>query len=230
MITANVAAVLELDGGQHAALPPSFEEATPAARDPGTRQSRVRRIPMRMVDRMADGLESEEHPETWALLNEELRLRLDVQRAAFARIEGRAAIVLAAAFTALQFVAREPVSSRWLAPALVSYGLSMLAGLIAVWPSRFEELKPRSLLFGLWLYSHGRASAEMANARLQAFEVNVARQHKLVSWVRVSVVLALVGAMMSLGHFTQGNRSDVERPVTTGCTSPGGTGGCSTSP
>ena len=105
-----------------------------------------------------------DQPETWELLNDELRHRLDVQRAAFERLEARAAIVLGVAFAAIQYIAEKPVRSAFLPWAIGAYVAAMLCSLIAMWPRRFEELKPRSLLTGLWLWPRGLAAAELRTA------------------------------------------------------------------
>ncbi len=68
------------------------------------------------------------------------------------------------AFAAIQFVAGKDVSSPWLPWALAAYGAAMATSLyVAALPRRFEEVKPRSILLGLWLYPKGRAAAELAN-------------------------------------------------------------------
>lgn len=150
---------------------------------------------------------------TWVLLNEELRHRHDAQRTAFAKIEGRAAILLGASTGALLFVAKEDVTSGWLIPALAAFAGSIGCALVAVLPSRFEELQARSLIVGLWLRSRGNAAAELANNRLAAIEQNVTRQARLVTFVRCSVALALAGAALSTIHLTQGDRPDDGRPA-----------------
>ena len=170
----------------------------------------------------------EEQGKTWEFLNEELRLRSDAQRKSFERIEGRAAIVLGASFAALQFVAREPARSGWLPFAVAAYGLAMAFSLIAVLPRGFEDTKPRSLIVGLWLSPRGRAAAELANERLRAFELNVGRQAWMVRFLRASVALAIVGAILSTAHLTKGERTDVERRDSAGCAS--GSGRCDDAP
>ena len=165
-----------------------------------------------MTDRLPAPESTEPNEATWILLNDELRHRHDAQRVAFAKLEGRAAILLGAATGALLFVAKEDLTSVWLGPALVAFAGSIVCALVAVLPSRFEELRARALVVGLWLRSRGNAAAELANNRLVAIEENVARQGRLVGFVRGSVVLALLGAALSTFHLTQGDRTDVERP------------------
>jgi len=102
---------------------------------------------------------------TWVLPNEELRHRHDAQRTAFAKIEGRAAILLGASTSALLFVAKEGVTSGWLIPALAAFAGSIGCALVvAVLPSRFEELQARSLIVGLWMRSRGNAAASPASS------------------------------------------------------------------
>lgn len=149
--------------------------------------------------------------DTWILLNDELRYRHDAQRAAFSKLEGRAAILLGVATGALLFVAQEDVASSWLIPGLAAFAGAIACALVAVLPSRFEELQPRSLVIGLWRRSRGNAAAELTNNRLVAIEANVARQANLVRFVRSSVALALLGAALSTIHLTQGDRPHVER-------------------
>jgi hypothetical protein len=131
--------------------------------------------------------------QTWLLLNDELRHRHDSQRSSFDKLESRAAIVLGAATGALLFVAKEDVNSPWLVPALAAFAGSIACSLIAVLPSRFEELGARALVVGLWLRSRGNAAAELANARLAAIEENVARQARMVRFARASVALIWPG-------------------------------------
>ena len=150
----------------------------------------------------------EEHPETWELLNEELRHRLDVQRSSAERLETKAALVLGAALTAIQFVAREAVRSGWLSWAVAAYVGAMACAVLVVVPRRFEELKPRSLIVGLWLYERGRSTAELANNRLVAFETNVRRQGRRMWLVRASIVLLVVGAILSAEHLARGVRTN----------------------
>jgi hypothetical protein len=154
---------------------------------------------------MSGNTQPGEQPDTWELLNDELRHRIDIQRSAFERLEARAGIVAAVAFGALQFVAREPVESGWLPAAVVAYVLAMVcASALAVLPRRFHEPKPASILVGLWLYPRGRAAAELANNRKVAFEKNVGRQARAVLLLRVSVGLLALGAILSTVHLTQG--------------------------
>ncbi|MFP5316676.1 MAG: hypothetical protein ACLGI2_00065 [Acidimicrobiia bacterium] len=167
-----------------------------------------------------------EQNETWQLLNDELRLRLDVQRTAFNRIEGRAALILGAVFAAIQFVAGKDLSSPWLSWALGAYGVAMATSLcVAALPRRFEEVKPRSIVVGLWLYPKGRAAAELANNRLKAFEQNVKRQGLMILIVRVSVAFAIAGAILSVLHLTRGDstnaRNSAGRWVCPGASSAG---------
>jgi hypothetical protein len=154
----------------------------------------------------ADDADDGEQSETWELLNDELRHRIDVQRSAFDKIEARAGIVAAVAFAALQFVAGERVDSDWLPPALGAYGAAMVcAGAIALLPRRFDEPKPMTMLVGLWMYPRGRASAELANNRRVAFEKNLPRQALRVWVLRVSVAFLVAGAILSTVHLTQGD-------------------------
>jgi len=165
---------------------------------------------------------------SWILLNDELRLRLEVQRAAFAKLEGRATILLGSATAALLFVAKEEVASNWLLLGLAAFAISIGFSLvIAVLPSEFEELKPRSLIVGLWLRSEHNAAAELANNRLGVFERNVGRQQRFVWFVRISVAFALAGAAFSTLHLTQGDRPDVDRQRSPACaTHTTGANGC----
>ena len=151
----------------------------------------------------------EPNEQTWLLLNDELRHRHDSQRSSFDKLEGRAALVLGAATGALLFVAKEDVTSPWLVPAVVAFAGSIACSLIAVLPSRFEELGARALVVGLWLRSRGNAAAELANARLVAIEENVVRQARMVRFARGSVALILAGAILSTIHLTQGDRPHV---------------------
>jgi hypothetical protein len=162
-------------------------------------------------DQAASTGAAEHNEATWILLNDELRYRHDTQRAAFAKLEGRAAILLGAATGALLFVAKADVTSGWLVPAVATFAGSIACALVAVLPSRFEELQARSLVVGLWLRSRGNAAAELANNRLVAIEENVKRQARFVLYVRCSVALILLGAALSTVHLTQGDRSDVDR-------------------
>jgi hypothetical protein len=144
----------------------------------------------------------EPNEQTWLLLNDELRHRHDSQRSSFEKLEGRAAIVLGAATGALLFVAKEDVSGPWLTPALAAFAGSIACSLVAVLPSRFKELRARSLVVGLWLRSPGNAAAEIANARLAAIEENVVRQARMVRFARASVALVLAGVILSTLHLT----------------------------
>jgi len=169
---------------------------------------------------------AEPNAATWILLNDELRHRHDAQRTAFAKLEGRAAILLGAATGALLFVAKENVTSEWLVPALLTFAGSIVCSLVAVLPSRFEELQARSLVVGLWLRSQGNAAAELANNRLVAIEQNVQRQARVVKLVRCSVALSLFGAALSTIHLTHGDRPDDERPPACADPSPASPDGC----
>ena len=140
---------------------------------------------------------------TWVLLNDEVRQRLDVQREALAHIEARAAIVLGAAFAALQFVAEKPLSSPWLPLAASAYVGAMACSLIAVLPGSFQEIEPNAVVLGLWFYQPDLAAAELANNRLFAFNLNEARRRRIVFLVRVAVVLAVLGAILSTLHLTE---------------------------
>lgn len=170
---------------------------------------------------------------TWELLNDEMRDRLDVQRGAAERLETKAAIVTGAALTAVQFVAKEPVTSYWLPAAVLAYCAAMGAAFFAVVPRAFDEIGPRSMLVGLWLYPRGRAAAELANNRFVAYQANAKRHGMRVDCVRVAIVALMAGATLSVVHLTQGDRTDAGR-TPTGCASvaatSAGTTGCSTGP
>jgi hypothetical protein len=154
---------------------------------------------------MSSSAANDEQPETWELINDELRHRLDVQRSAFDRLETRAAFVFAAAFAALQFVARADVESDWLPAAIATYAVSMLcAGAIAAIPRRHDEMSPAAIVKGLWWHTRGRAAAELANNRRVAFEKNVSRQKWLTLALCVSVGLLALGAILSGVHLSQG--------------------------
>jgi hypothetical protein len=172
--------------------------------------------------------DAEDQGRNWELLNEEMRLRIDIQRKAFERIEARAAIVLGATFAALQFVAKESVRSAWLPWAIGAYALAIALSLVAVLPGRFVEIRPRSILVGLWSYPRSRSAAELANNRLVAFEANVERQARIVRLVRASVALAVMGAMLSTAHLTKGERRDGNGRAPAVC--PAGASGCGTGP
>lgn len=161
-----------------------------------------------------------ENVETWELLNEEMRQRLDVQRGAAARLETKAAVVIGAALTAVQFVAKEPVRSYWLPAAVVAYATAMGAGLFAVLPRAFDEIGPRSMLVGLWLFPRGRAAAELANNRYVAYQANARRHGRRVDCVRVAIVALIAGGIMSVVHLTEGVRPHVGG-TTTSCASTG---------
>lgn len=149
--------------------------------------------------------------DTRRLLYDELRHRHDVQRSVSERLEGKAALVLGAALALIQFVAREPVDSWWLPPALGPYTTAGLAALVIVLPRRFEELGPENVLRKVWWWTLPDAASYLANARLSAIKANVEHQAAKVRWLRLSVVLLLLGAMMSAVHLTQGERDDGER-------------------
>jgi hypothetical protein len=150
---------------------------------------------------------STEQPETWELLNDELRHRLDVQRSSAERIETKAAVVIGAALTAVQFVVREPVRSYWLPPTVGAYVAAMIFGLLTVMPRVFDETGPKAMLTGLWLYPRGRAAAELANNRLLAYEGNLKRHRWRLFWLRLSLLAVVVGAIMSVIHLTEGVRA-----------------------
>ncbi len=161
---------------------------------------------------LRDKEEALEQPETWDLLNEELRHRLDVQRAAAQRLETKATVIIGAALAGVQFIAKEPFRSYWLPLAVGSYLAAIGAGLLAVLPQVFHETGPRPMLIGLWLYPRGRAAAELANNRLAAYEMNVKRHGRRVAAVRVSVVALVLAAILSVAHLTQGARTVSDKP------------------
>lgn len=161
-----------------------------------------------------------EQVETWDLLNAEMRHRLDVQRAAAERLETKAAIVLGAALTAVQFVAKERVRSYWLVVAVIAYCTAISAALCAVLPRAFDEVGPRSMLVGLWLFPRGRAAAELANNRYVAYQANARRHGRRVDCVRVAIVALIAGAIMSVVHLTEGARTDAGR-TTANCAGTG---------
>lgn len=145
-------------------------------------------------------------PETRRLLHEELRHRHDVQRGVSERLEGKAALVLGASLALVPFVAKEPVQSWWLPLATAFYAFSALAAVVVVVPRSFQELDPRKTLETVWLWDPSDAAGELANNRLRAIETNVRDQAGRVLWLRVSLGLLLLGAIMSVLHLTLGER------------------------
>ncbi|MEY2446654.1 MAG: hypothetical protein QOH79_130 [Acidimicrobiaceae bacterium] len=149
-----------------------------------------------------------EQPATWELLNDEMRHRLDVQRAAGERIDAKAAIVLGAAIAAVQFVAKEPVRSYWLPASVSAYAVAIVLALVALRPRAFDEVGGHAMLVGLWAYPRGRAAAELANNRVWALTKNAERQTGRIRWLWASIAVLLLAAMMSVVHLTQGERID----------------------
>lgn len=150
----------------------------------------------------------DEQPETWELINDEARHLLSAQRSAGERVETKAALVMAAALTAAQFVAKEPLSSYWLPFAVVGYATAFGIGMLCIRPRAFEELGLKRVMLGVWWWPRGRAAAEMANSRNEAIRVNALRHRRRVSFFWWSLAALAIGAMMSIGHLTRGERTD----------------------
>lgn len=147
-------------------------------------------------------------PETWTLLNEEGRHLLDTQRSAAERIETKAALVVGAALTAAQFVAKEPFSSYWLPAAMTGYLLAILCGLACVLPRTLNNIGLDETVRGVWWFDRGRAAAEIVNNRNVAIKANARRHRRRVLWFWAALTMLAIGAIMSVGHLTLGRRTD----------------------
>jgi hypothetical protein len=160
----------------------------------------------------------------WVLLNEEMRHRIDVQRTSVEKITGKAVIVLGLSVGAAQFMANTDAEQFTRGAAFLAYAVAAVAGLLVVAPAPFSELKPRSMLVGLWRYPEERAAAELANSRLKIFEANVHRQGKMVLRLRVAMIALVVGAALSVVALGVGRESDVRGPERSACRGAHGVG------
>lgn len=121
-----------------------------------------------------DEIIAERH-RTRALLDDELRQRLDVQRTAAERVETKANIVLGFSIAAGQFVLRSEASSAWLAPSVAAFALSIAASLYVLTVRRHEEINPTTLVPDLWNATTAEAHQALIEARLWALEENRGR-------------------------------------------------------
>jgi hypothetical protein len=144
-------------------------------------------------------------PATRSLLLETARYRCDVQRSALERVEAKSGILLAFTVTAAQFVVSRQVMSGYRSWALVCYGVSVGAALIAAAFIRaHREVDPIAFIPALWEAPALWATTELVNQFAAAYVANTARLRWRVRLWRTSAAMLAAGAMLSVLHLTRG--------------------------
>lgn len=141
---------------------------------------------------------------TRALLNEEMRERMAVHRAATERVETKATILLGFSVTALQFLFDRGGDSGWRNLSVGAFLVAIGLALVVVLVRASGELDPAVYLEQLWNVSPPAAASELARARLHQFEWNRRRHRWRVGLWRGSACALTAGAMMSAAHFYVG--------------------------
>lgn len=165
----------------------------------------------------------DERSKALALMNDELQKRLELQFTVGDRIDTKATLVLGFVGIAAQFLLTHPHRDSWVTGvALVSYGVSFVAGVVAV-AVRFYRVVPKPR----WLtaeYAKQLATGEpdvvrpllgkLVGLRVEACEHNAGvDKGKLIAWWVSVGALALALAFSATSLSTTGSASNGRRPV-----------------